>query len=209
MRAFINLCDRMPDIQFALVGDGPEKETCQRMVRDAGLEQRISFTGLLLGDEYKQELMRHHAIVLLSDYEGLPGSIMDGMSCGLIPICNGFAGANELIADGENGYIVGDRNGSFYHVVEQLYHNRELRRGLSARARQQIVRNFSIDSSVARWVSFIDECRSATGEKLTFHCPSRIRLPGPSPLLLEYSVKPTSLQLFCRKVQWRAGKLWR
>ena len=75
------------------------------IARDMHIEKYIKFKGPLYGDEYK-ELSKHHCILLFSEHEGMPGSIMDGMSCGLIPIVTPLKGIDDLINHEFNGYII-------------------------------------------------------------------------------------------------------
>lgn len=202
IEAFATLGRKYPDIHFTLIGDGPERSRCQGLVEQAGMQERIRITGFLVGEAYKRELARHNVIVLLSDYEGVPGAIMDGMSCGLVPICTEYDGVQELITDGENGYIVRDRGPMFFQAVESLYSNAELRQRLSHNARERIIHNFSLDIAVERWQSFFAECQKVAGARKTFQRPRLVKLPELSPLLTEYTIrspKPSYLRRIFRK----------
>ena len=70
--------------------------------------------------------------VLSSDYEGLPLSLLEAMSLGVVPICTPAGGIVDVIEDGKNGYCSPSfDDGDFYHTIkkaldEQGVLNREL-----------------------------------------------------------------------------------
>lgn len=58
--------------------------------------------------------------VLSSDYEGLPLTLLEAMSLGVIPICTPAGGIVDVIQDGNNGYIAVDFNdNNFYSKIKQ------------------------------------------------------------------------------------------
>lgn len=183
--AFLKLCEKNEDVLFTIIGDGPEKEACISKTNQSRYSNHFKFTGKLLDDKYKEELSRHHVIVLLSDYEGTPGSIMDGMSCGLVPVCLAYNGIDELIMNGKNGFVVRDREDSFFNAVEMLYQDGALREKLSKAARQTIVDNYSLQSVTAKWINFVSLCLEKTNKRKDFIAPLKIQLPFFNPLLVE------------------------
>lgn len=200
MAAFIRVCRLYPDVDVTIIGEGPESARCREMVAAAGLEGRIHFTGMLLDDAYKHELAHHHAIVLLSDWEGVSGALMDGMSCGLVPISMDFEGVEELVDDEVSGLLVSDRNSSFDRAIERLRSEPALWAALSSNARRRIEQAFSIDTTVERWQAFLEQCRLAHPESLPIQRPLHVSLPAPSPLLPEYRTRSAVLRRLSRLV---------
>lgn len=185
----ISLAKLNNSLRFTLIGDGPEMSSCKHKVIRAGYNDRIAFKGLLLADEYRAELAKHDVIVLLSDYEGTPGSLMDGMAAGLIPICYNYQGADELVIQGETGFLVNDRNKAVMAAIQQLINNPELRKHLSVNARRHIIENFTIASAVKRWEILISKLLAqSVSMKKPFVMPRRIKLPPPIDMLVEYNV---------------------
>lgn len=53
-------------------------------------------------------LLCSDAFCLSSIYEGLPISLLEAMSCGLVPICTPVGGIPDVIEDGKSGYLSKD-----------------------------------------------------------------------------------------------------
>lgn len=90
-------------------------------------EEHIDFQLIVIGDKYDsyQTEFKHHPyihligkqdnvgdylscsdyFVLTSDNEGLPISLLEAMSVGVIPICTPAGGITDVIIDGVNGYM--------------------------------------------------------------------------------------------------------
>lgn len=63
--------------------------------------------------------------VLSSDYEGLPLTLLEAMSLGVIPICTPAGGVVDVIQDGINGYLSTSFNDdSFYNKIKQALSER-------------------------------------------------------------------------------------
>ncbi len=74
----------VPDIQAVIIGDGPERERLEALVRDLGLEKNIDFTGFL--DDYDEAiaLMKSSKVFASpSTREGFGMAALEANACGL------------------------------------------------------------------------------------------------------------------------------
>jgi len=98
-------------------------------------------------------------ILLTSDYEGMPITILEAMSRGCIPVVTSIrSGIPEMIQDGQNGYIVpiGDLK-SFADRIHLISKDLELRKTISRNAAQTIAKNeFSIDRMADQYLIFFN-----------------------------------------------------
>src|SRR5262249_62145869 len=87
-----------------------------------------------------------HGLVLLSDYEGLPVSMLEAMAAGVVPIClDTRSGIREALEHGANGLIVKDRADDFLSAVKALSDPAKWQK-LSLAARRTVRRGYSIDN---------------------------------------------------------------
>jgi len=150
---FCQIVNRFDNVECAFLGENGEKPELMNRTVSAGLQDKIRFYGFMTGEAYQEALSANHVIILLSDYEGTPGSIMDGMACGLIPICKRYSGIDELVINGETGFIVDDKN-DVEAVVSQLMEDMALRKKISENARRHIIQYYSITRAADLWESF-------------------------------------------------------
>lgn len=88
-----------------LIGDGQDKETLSAAVREAGLEERISFPGWKTPEEVIGIFHRSDILFMPSLTEGLPVTGIQGMASGLALLLSNAGGNPEIINTGSNGYI--------------------------------------------------------------------------------------------------------
>jgi len=190
VHAFIVLAEKFKDMSFTFIGDGPDRGMCEEVVASSSFQDRMKFVGVLKDEAYKNELAKHDIVVLLSDYEGVPGSLMDSMASGLVPVCYSYPGVDDLVLDQVTGLIVKDRNASVIKAVSTLVENHELRRQISKNARRQIIERFSIEISTKKWESLFDiliEQRKNINHRFVF--PSKINLPPANKLLPQHVIE--------------------
>lgn len=197
----IKACEQIENLSFTFIGNGESLSQCEKMVADSPFSDKISFTGVLFGDEYKKKLAEHQAMILLSDYEGVPGSIMDGMSCGLVPIVNDYPGARDLVSDNE-GFVIHRDAKELIDCLKLLSQNKELRTDLGVQSRQKIIAKFSDKYAVDQWETLIKDLLRKD-EKRNFVKPKRVKLPKHSALLQEYGLDKQYTWFYKLRTQMR------
>jgi len=85
-----------------LYGDGPMRESLERLVRRLGLSDRVFFAGYSNPEEIWAS---NHVLVLPSRVEGLPLVIMEAMLCGRPVVATEVAGNSEVIEDEVTGFL--------------------------------------------------------------------------------------------------------
>ena len=85
-----------------LIGDGSLRPALEHFVEQNRLSNRVTFLGNQL--DVHSYLEKGHLFVLLSDWEGLPISIIEAMRVGLPIIATNVGGVKELIIDRDNGF---------------------------------------------------------------------------------------------------------
>ncbi len=98
------------------------------------------YEGVVAGDQKKALFRRCQVFVLPSLYEGLPISLLETMSYGLVPVVTDVGSITEYVDDGVNGLLIKTRDtASIITAVDRLLHDRATLQKMSAAARQTIV----------------------------------------------------------------------
>ena len=90
--------------ELLLVGDGPEIEQTRMRVEQLGLSEKVKVLGSRL--DVDVILATAGLMVLATNWEGLPRSILEGMRAGLPIVATDVGGNAELVKDGINGCLV-------------------------------------------------------------------------------------------------------
>lgn len=143
-----------PDWQWYLCGDGPERESLESAVREAGLSGNIIFCGSVKDMEpmYRGSAM----YVLTSEMEGLPMVLLEAKSYGLPIVSFDIeTGPSDIVRDGGNGYLVpsGDTE-AMAEKICQLIEDAELRKRFSADSVLDMEK-FSEERIVEQWEKLI------------------------------------------------------
>ncbi len=205
--AVIRAMRRHRDAEAMFIGDGSQLESVKQRFHNAGINHRVHFTGYV-DPEHVQEKMRWgNALVLLSDYEGIPGAVMDAMAVGLVPVCLDIPGGlRELVIPGETGLMVRDRHDDFLCAIERLASNDRLRASLAEQSRQHVKNEFSLDVCVNKWLCFFEQLRAAAQPRTAIRFPEFRWIPDPYAAFGEEDVRKTwSSRLQRSLVHLRAG----
>lgn len=145
----INACkvvqEQNPDsFTLNIVGDGVERRKLENLVKEKGLSDKISFSGLLSSDRVKQEYLGSHVFVLSSLWEGSPNVLLEAMSYGLVCISTKVSGARGMIEDGQSGFLVPEGDSSaLAQAMLDLIKNKAQFTSLGSNARKRIIENFA------------------------------------------------------------------
>lgn len=144
------------DSGLVIAGAGPERESLEQLAADLGVSDRIRFTGHL-SNPYP--MMRAcDLFVSASQSEGLANVLLESMALHCIPISTLSGGADELIEDGKNGFLVqyGDEK-QLAGIFDKLYRNRDQVESIAANAQRTIMERFSIERMRADLLEFCSE----------------------------------------------------
>lgn len=96
--------DQVPGARFIVVGDGYLREQLEQQAAALGVGEDIRFVG---SQPDPLRFVKEFSVgVITSETEGFSNAIIEYMACG-VPVVATAAGGNiELIAEGENGFLV-------------------------------------------------------------------------------------------------------
>jgi len=93
-------------ISLTLVGTGNQESALKELARNFGVEGKVFFKGFVPHEEIVEIYQRHDLFALPSENEGMSNTVLEALACGLPILMTQTGGAEELIQDGQNGYVI-------------------------------------------------------------------------------------------------------
>lgn len=139
IEAFRILLPDYPQLQLVIAGNGPEQGRLHTCIQQAGLADRVEFTGYVRGIEKVRVLKQAGLFVFPTYYgEGCPVSLLEAMAAGLPVITTRAGGISHIVRDQENGLLLDEVTPETVAMaMRRLLDNRELREAMrSANTRE-------------------------------------------------------------------------
>ncbi|MBS0479079.1 MAG: glycosyltransferase [Proteobacteria bacterium] len=93
------------DTQLMILGEGEERAALERQVAALGLDDRVHLPGY--ANDPRPALARARALVLTSDFEGVPGVLQESLAVGTpVVTTDSSVAIREIVADPRHGSIV-------------------------------------------------------------------------------------------------------
>lgn len=127
------------NLRLTIVGDGPERSKLEQLVDRLGLRHCVTFTGVLPNKETVAYFQDADIFLLSSLRESGGAVVLEGMSCGAVPIVVDHGGPSEIVTEDigikikpvSRAQLVSD----FSAAITRLANDANLRRALAARGR--------------------------------------------------------------------------
>ena len=145
LHAFQMVQQQIPEARLTLIGDGPVRKDCERVIRQFGLQDKVKMTGAISREEAFPILARHwiyaqHSVTsLFGDQEGFAISPAEAAAHELPVVATLHNGIPEHVIDGETGFLVREYDyESMAERIIQLIGDPALRHRLGQSGRQRI-----------------------------------------------------------------------
>lgn len=158
LTAFARVAEACP-ARLLLVGDGPDRDALERLVRDLGIAGRVHFTGYLDRPETAFGLMDVYA--MSSDTEQMPNALVQAMAAARPVVATAVGDIAHIVAEQNRPYIVpvGDE-AAFAGTMERLCGDAAARAAVGSANLARVRQNFDQDKM------FETYCRLFDGGKL-------------------------------------------
>jgi glycosyltransferase involved in cell wall biosynthesis len=116
--------------QFTIVGDGPERNRIEQLVKSLGIEKSVSFVGWVSHEEVLKRLRSADVLVFPSVRDFGAGVVFEALATGTVPVVADFGGPGDIVHP-EVGYSVPLTSecefvASMEKILTELAHDREL-----------------------------------------------------------------------------------
>lgn len=140
IRILRTLLQNYPDATLTMVGPDKDEsfEQCKTLANELGVENRVTFTGLLPRTEWVILAERNDIFINTTNFDNLPVSVVEAMALGFATISTNVGGVPYLIEDEKNGLLVApDDEPAFVNAIIRVLNDRKLSERLSFAARRK------------------------------------------------------------------------
>jgi colanic acid/amylovoran biosynthesis glycosyltransferase len=163
IRAFALAAPQHPNARLVIIGDGPLRAKLEGLARNCGVAERVEFLGAMPHAQVLARMRRAAMLVLPSvrtasgRVEGLGMVTLEAAATGVPVIGSALGGIPEVVADGQTGFLVPERDPeALGGRIGALLADETLRRQFGAAARQRAEQNFDITRQTAALESLYD-----------------------------------------------------
>lgn len=149
VRVFKKISDKM-DAQLIMVGEGPEKVSSVGVARQLGILNKVKYIGNYQNIE---ELLPYADLVIQpSEHESFGMVALEAMACGVPVIATKSGGIQELIVNGETGFLceVGDIETMADWAIQVLFDNK-LKKELGRKSIERVRKYFSLEKILPQY----------------------------------------------------------
>jgi len=149
-----------PGARLVLVGNGPERHKIERLVDQLDIRRNVQFTGYR--SDVPNLLRCSDIVVLCSETESTPLTLLEGMSCGLPVVATDVGGIPEIVDDGVNGFLVPLKHPeAIAERILELNADLGLRKRLGDAARGTVMKRYTVDKIVGQYTEVYEEITSS------------------------------------------------
>jgi glycosyltransferase involved in cell wall biosynthesis len=135
IKTVAELMKRGVDVQLFLLGDGQQRKELEMMSETLKVADNVLFEGLV--DFPENYLINAKIYIHTASYEPFGLVLIEAMACGLPVVCTDGKGNRDIIIEGENGFLVWERNAQLLaDKVQFLLENEETRFKMSKKAKE-------------------------------------------------------------------------
>jgi glycosyltransferase involved in cell wall biosynthesis len=137
------------DLNFRvqIAGDGPLRNSLEKLSADLGVSERVKFLGHT--EDVPGILAMSTFLAHTSDLEGCPNAVMEAMACGRAVIATDAGDTPDLVENGKTGFIVGREDEStLVNRLSRLIMDHDLCRSMGEAGRIKAEMEFGLNRLV-------------------------------------------------------------
>lgn len=156
LRVAGKVINHVPDAQFVIAGDGPEREKLEIAVSDHKLARHVHFLGNC--DNIPGVLSAVDVFALTSQNEASPVSILEAMACERPVVAPNVGSISESVLENQTGYLVDVGNAEqMTKKWTELLNDEDLRNKMGVEARHHVVQTGSLDAMTRGYQELITD----------------------------------------------------
>ncbi len=152
-----------PEVMYAVVGEGSEREAIEAAIADKGLKNHVILMGRV-SDDVRSLLYRAADIFVMpnivvpNDIEGFGIVVQEAACAGLPVVASDLQGIKDALTDGKNGILVQTEDkDAFKAEISKLIENPVSRREFGANARNYTLSEYGWDRIANQYVKVYEK----------------------------------------------------
>jgi len=150
LKAAAQISQRMKDVKFLIVGDGPLMASLKAEAAKLNLSNNVIFAGI------RQDMPSIYSLsdilVNASTIEGLPMTILEAMAAQVPVVATKVGGIPDLIEDNKTGVLVDSGNAEgLAEKIQLLLDDKPKREAIAQAAYQLVVSRYSVERMAAEY----------------------------------------------------------
>ena len=155
LRVAAKVINKIPEAQFVIAGDGPERKKLEIAVSDHKLANHVHFLGNC--NDIPAVLSAIDLFALTSQNEASPVSILEAMACKRPVVAPDVGSISESVLNKKTGYLVEVGNADqMAKKWTELLSNQDHRRLMGDNAREHVEKSGSLDSMTLGYQQLIE-----------------------------------------------------
>jgi glycosyltransferase involved in cell wall biosynthesis len=136
-------------ISSSIAGDGTANFQAKKIIRDSGLEDKVTFTGWIFGEKLNDVFKKCQILVLPSWSEGLPNAMIESMAAKLAVVVTNVGNIPDLLTNKKQALIVPKKNiESLTIAIESLILEKELFHSIAEEGYHFVKEHYSVEPAV-------------------------------------------------------------
>jgi glycosyltransferase involved in cell wall biosynthesis len=150
--------------RLTVVGTGEDEVRLRSALESRHLQAMVTLHGAAAPDDVYAILLRSHALLLPSFFEGFPITPLEAQACGCVPVVSRLAGVTDVaVTDGVHGCLVpvGDVSG-FAAAIARLARDPVAWQSMSVASHERMRREYPISAMADQYEALIRELTNAS-----------------------------------------------
>lgn len=158
--AMPKVLSEFPKAKLLMVGDGDQKQELEALAKSLQVENNIIFAGTIsysklpkyynLGDVFVMPSVKDER----GNIDASPVAMMEAMACGAPVVATGFSGSQDLIKNGETGFLVKEKNSE--EIATSIINLLRKKSSIRTKVRKIAVDNFSTSNVVKKYLAIFE-----------------------------------------------------
>ncbi|MBV1878320.1 MAG: glycosyltransferase family 4 protein [Pseudomonadales bacterium] len=159
LEVILKISKKIPRCCLTIVGDGPDRSTMEKFVKDANLENNVKFLGQR--DDVPTLVARARVFILTSRWEGVSIAMLEAMSMNAVPVVSDVGDLKDYAQNNLTGFVVEEDDIDLYaeHITTLLMDS-SMRERMAAAGRRLVIDNCDRLLLAKRWGQCLSEVKS-------------------------------------------------